>query len=193
MANVDFQGAVPTPPKYQQGENYVLHDPNITQSPAYYKELLAGAKQSIRILDSYAFQHDAIRVFESVCSEGIVVEIITLRYDQEDLKKFADEIENILKRNIRQFTLNIISYRIKLAWKWKDQEIKLWHDRYLIIDNSEYYLVGNSLDGQQSSDRYHGIYHLVKPKDIDKVAKLYKHYQESYNAIRGSKITRQKP
>lgn len=192
MANVDLLGTVPTPPQKQQTENYVLHDPNITQNPAYYKDLLAGAKQSIRILDPIAFEHDATDVFEVICCEDVVIEIITVGYDQAALKAIADDIEHILKKSIQHFTLNIISYRYKLSRKWQDQEIKLWHDRYLIIDDSEFYLVGNSLDGQQSSDKHHGIYHLDKPKDIEKVAKLYKLYQESYNTIRSVKTTRQK-
>lgn len=191
MANVNLQGAVPTPPQYQQGENYVLHDPNITQTPAYYKELLSVAKQSVRILDPYAFQYEAIEAFEVVCSENIQIEIVTRRYDSEDLIRHRDNIENILKKNIRNYSLTIYSYFDNGVPK--QQRVPLWHDRYLIVDDTDIYLIGSSIDGQVKSDKYHGIYHLDRDKDIEIVVNLYKFYQNSYNTFRAIKTSRHHP
>lgn len=192
MANVDLRGTVPTPPQYLRGENYVLHDPNITLNPAYYKELLAGAKQSIRILDPHALtESDASKVFQAVCTDDITIEIYTTGYSNADLKIFADNAKNMLKKKLKSFSLYVYSF---MAFGVRnDQKIFLWHDRYLIIDDTDFYLVGSSVDAQQMSPKYHGIYHLDKNKDKDKVADLYKHYKDSYNPLRGIKTERHLP
>ena len=192
MANVNLQGAVPTPPQYQQGENYVLHDPNITQNPAYYKELLAGAKRSIRILDPYALtESDASKVFQAVNCHGIKIEIYTTRYDEAEINAFTDSVQQIFVTKQQNYTLNVYSF--KTSGVCCNQNISLWHDRYLIIDDTDFYLIGSSVDAQQLSLRYHGIYHLDKKKDIDIVVDLYKHFQNSYNPIRGIKTLRRLP
>lgn len=192
MANVNLQGIVPTTPSERQEENYVLHDPNITQNPTYYKELMAGAKQSIRILDPHALtENDASKVFQTVCTENITIEIYTTGYSEDELKIFADNAKKILMQNLHAFSLYVFSF--KAFGVGKDQKIFLWHDRYLIIDDSDFYLIGDSLDAQQMSPKYHGIYHLYENKDKKKVADLYKHYKETYNSLRGIKTERHLP
>lgn len=192
MATINIPGAVPSLPKYQQGDNYVLHDPEINKNTAYYKELLAGAKKSIRILDPYAFNgNDSIRVFEVVSCDNITIEIYTTGYDKKEIESCSDNIRNVIKKNMQHYTLKIVSF--KEYGVRNEQKISLWHDRYLIIDDKDFYLVGNSLDGQQMSMKYHGIYHLNETKDKEIVANLYKYYQNHYNSQRGFSTTRQKP
>lgn len=190
MATINIPGAVPSLPKYRQGENYVLHDPEINKNAAYYKELLAGAKMSIMILDPYAFNgNDSIRVFEVVSCDNITIEIYTTGYDKKEIESYSDNIRNVIKKNMQHYTIKIFSF--KEYGVRNEQKISLWHDRYLIIDDKDFYLVGNSLDGQQMSMKYHGIYHLNETKDKEIVANLYKYYQNHYNAQRGFKTTRQ--
>ena len=192
MGNIKIPASVPSLPRYQQGDNYVLHDPEINKNAAYYKELLAGAKKSIRILDPYAFNgNDSIRVFEVVSYDNITIEIYTTRYDKKEIKSYSDRIQNVIKKNIQHYTIKIFSF--KEYGVRNEQKISLWHDRYLIIDDKDFYLVGNSLDGQQMSMKYHGIYHLNETKDKEIVANLYKYYQNHYNSQRGFSTTRQKP
>ena len=192
MGNIKIPASVPSLPRYQQGDNYVLHDPEINKNAAYYKELLAGAKKSIRILDPYAFNgNDSIRVFEVVSYNKITIEIYTTRYDKKEIKSYSDRIQNVIKKNIQHYTIKIFSF--KEYGVRNEQKISLWHDRYLIIDDKDFYLVGNSLDGQQMSMKYHGIYHLNETKDKEIVANLYKYYQNHYNSQRGFSTTRQKP
>lgn len=194
MAKINITGEVPSLPKYQQGDNYVLHNPDINKNAAYYKELLAGAKKSIRILDPYAFtfnDDDYIRVYEAVCGDNLSIEIYTIGYDKKEIEFYSDNIRNVIKKNLQHYTLKIVSF--KEYGVSSDQKISLWHDRYLIIDDKDFYLVGNSLDGQQMSTKYHGIYHLDKDKDKDIVVNLYNYYQNHYNSQRGFKTTRQNP
>ena len=192
MATINIPGAVPSQTKYQQGDNYVLHDPEINKNAAYYKELLAGPKKSIRILDPYAFNgNDSIRVFEVVSCDNITIDIYTTRYDKNEIESYSDGIQNVIKKNMQHYTIKIFSF--KEYGVRNEQKISLWHDRYLIIDDKDFYLVGNSLDGQQMSMKYHGIYHLNETKDKEIVANLYKYYQNHYNSQRGFSTTRQKP
>lgn len=190
METIKIPASVPSQPRYQQGENYVLHDPNINKNAAYYKELLAGAKKSIRILDPYAFNgEDSSRVFEAVGTENITIEIYTTGYDKAEIDTHSDKIQNVFKKKLQHYTLKIISF--KEYGVRNEHKVSLWHDRYLIIDDTDFYLIGNSIDGQQMSTKYHGIYHLDKNKDKEIVAYLYKFYSSSYNSQRGFKTTRQ--
>ena len=192
MATINIPGAVPSQTKYQQGDNYVLHDPEINKNAAYYKELLASAKKSIRILDPYAFNgDDSIRVFEVVSYDNITIEIYTTGYDKKEIESYSDNIRNVIKKNMQHYTIKIFSF--KEYGVRNEQKISLWHDRYLIIDDNDFYLVGNSIDGQQMSTKYHGIYHLNETKDKEIVANLYKYYRNHYNSQRGFSTTRQKP
>lgn len=170
METIKIPASVPSQPRYQQGENYVLHDPNINKNAAYYKELLAGAKKSIRILDPYAFNgNDSIRVFEVVSCDNITIEIYTTGSDEKKIESYSDKIRNVIKKNMQHYTIKIFSF--KEYGVRNEQKISLWHDRYLIIDDKDFYLVGNSIDGQQMSTKYHGIYHLNETKDKEIVAK----------------------
>lgn len=187
MAVINPVGKVPELVYYRKGSGYVLHDALKSDSPKFYKELLSQARSSICIIDQYAFENNALSVFESIASENIKVYIYTIGYNEARLKEAADNIKHILNQKISNFQLTIISYRRLLR---KEQYIPLWHDRYLIIDNKDYYLVGNSLDGQQTSEKFHGIYHLQDSKDKAIVSNLYDYYKNSYNNIRACKITR---
>lgn len=192
MAKINITVEMPSLPKYRQGDNYVLHDPVINNNAAYYKELLAGAKKSIRILDPYAFNgDDSVRVFEVIRCDNITIEIYTTGHDKKEIESYSDKIRNVIKKNMQHFTIKIFSF--KEYGVSSDQKISLWHDRYLIIDDKDFYLVGNSLDGQQMSMKYHGIYYLDKDKDKDIVVNLYNYYQNHYNSQRGFKTTRQNP
>lgn len=189
MAKINISGTIPITEPYKQGENYFLHDASLSGTPVLYKNVLAQAQKSICILDPYAFEHDATRVFESIHEENIKIYIITTKYEEDDIKSFADDIINIIKKNINTYYLNIISYKERGVKA--DQRIPLWHDRYLIIDDTDYYLIGSSLDAQQTSNKYHGIFQLTEKADKDVVANLFKVYISNFNGFRAYKTSRQ--
>ena len=92
------------------------------------------------------------------------------------------------RRNISTYSLSIISYRergVRL-----EQQIPLWHDRYLIIDDTDYYLIGSSLDSQQTSRKYHGILLLTEEEDKKIIEDLFVKYQTLYNSHRAYKTSR---
>lgn len=83
MAKINIYGTVPLLEPYRLGKNYVLHDASLSDNPVFYKKVLTQAQKSIRILDPYAFEHDAIRVFEYIHVENLKIEIITTRYKKK--------------------------------------------------------------------------------------------------------------
>ena len=103
MAKINISGTIPITEPYKQGENYFLHDASLSGTPVLYKNVLAQAQKSICILDPYAFEHDATRVFESIHEENIKIYIITTKYEEDDIKSFADDIINIIKKNINTY------------------------------------------------------------------------------------------
>ena len=188
MAKINIYGTVPLPEPYKLGKNYVLHDASLSDNPVFYKKVLTQAQKNIRILDPYACEPDATRVFECIHVENITIDIITTGYEEEDIKLFADNIINVIKKNISTYSLSIISYRergVRL-----DQQIPLWHDRYLSIDHTDYYLIGSSLDSQQTSRKYHGILLLTEEEDKKIIDDLFGKYKTLYNSLRAYKTSR---
>lgn len=152
------------------------------------RKFLLKLKKNICILDPYACESDAARVFECIHVENIKIDIITTGYSKEDIKLFTDDIINIIKKNISTYSLSIISYRergVRL-----EQQIPLWHDRYLIIDDTDYYLIGSSLDSQQTSRKYHGMLLLTEEEDKKIIEDLFVKYQTLYNSLRAYKTSR---
>lgn len=111
MAKINLEGKLPPLVEpYRLGKNYVLHDAALSANPVFYKKALTQAQIVIRILDPYAFQHHAVKVFECIHVENIKIDIITTGYNEDQIKSFADEIVYIMKKNISTYSLSIISY-----------------------------------------------------------------------------------
>lgn len=188
MVKINLHGAVPLTEPCRPGKNYFLHDASLSNNPVFYKKVLTQAKKNICILDPYACESDAARVFECIHVENIKIDIITTGYSEEDIKLFTDDIINIIKKNISTYSLSIITYRergVRL-----EQQIPLWHDRYLIIDDTDYYLIGSSLDSQQTSRKYHGMLLLTEEEDKKIIEDLFVKYQTLYNSLRAYKTSR---
>lgn len=188
MVNINIPGVVPQIEPYIHGENYFLHNPSRSDEPVCYKEVIARAKKSICILDPYAFENDATRVFECIQENGLTINIITSGYEEDKIKVAADDIVDIIKKNGNSCSLSITSYKVRNVES--KQRINLWHDRYLIIDDSDCYLVGSSLDAQQTTNKHHGMLLLTEDNDKKIVIDLFKSYITMYNKIRAYKTSR---
>ena len=70
---------------------------------------------------------------------------------------------------------------------------ELFHSAKRLILNEVKGIECLPIDGQVKSDKYHGIYHLDRDKDIEIVVNLYKFYQNSYNTFRAIKTSRHHP
>lgn len=159
--------------------NYYYYSVSSGQPPRLYQQILSGAKNSIDIWDPY-FNVAAAHIFEEITQNNININILTKlrmvsRYDtqsKDDVDKFADEIKNILKKKGVTPNLNIYCYIVK-------RFEKEWHDRYLIVDDKEAYLVGTSMDEQISAVKDFGIYQISNPSECDFILQKMKACKEA--------------
>lgn len=170
MVRIPATSLITTPDDYgfvNHGGDYYFHDRALGKPPRYYQHILSQAERQIDIWDPY-FKHSAAQVFDEVTQSDISINILTIlslkgQYDKQtknDIDNFADEIKNILHGNGVTPQLYIQCY-IKPSFN------KIWHDRYLIIDEKEVYLIGTSLDEQIYPIKDFGIYRITNANDIE--------------------------
>lgn len=147
----------------KEGKNYEFYTfPN--DPPQFYQEKLLKATESIEIWDPY-FDVASAKLFEVVEQNGIKINILT-RYlcDKQidaycKIKEFKDAIIKALRKH------SVSGYHLSLKCNYRDDYAKIWHDRYLIIDNKDVYLVGTSLREVLSPKKSFGMYHVDNELD----------------------------
>lgn len=178
---------------FRHGDQYHYYD--TIGTPKYYQSLLAKAATYIQILDTSFMEGIDANVFKDVKQEGIKISILTLSQYSEDtnniskrLHTFADNIKRVLDNN------GVSQYEIHIKVANRPLLKKNWHDRYLIIDESDAYLVGSSMNNMISSDRSFGICKLSNQKDIDIVKDIFNDFfTNKCNARNSVQTTRKKP
>lgn len=176
------------------GEDYAFYDARTGSVPNYYQHLLGQAQSSIEIWDTYSNPNVDYKVFKEVKSPKIDIRLLTICDDmdccwEEDVKELANNIINNLNKEVKACELTVIA--LKKEYRYKKN---LWHDRFLIIDNTYCYLVGPSMNNQVDSDLSFGIHGLSKKADAD----LLKRKLQSYASITGNaqltiKVSRKRP
>lgn len=146
--------------------------------PLLYQQMLAEAKDSIVIWDPHYHECKGT-VFSRIQQNNIRIEILTICENEERKSDIKDFARNILKaidgKKVPkcQVTIHALMPRKLRKTKWTE-----WHDRFLIIDNKDVYLVGASLDGHESSSKSHGICQLTETEDINLVIDAYNAYRD---------------
>ena len=148
---------------FVDGKFYHFYDKMKTRGlPGHYLSLLKGAKQSIAIWDPHYRQCDC-SVFSEIEQDGIYIEILTICECSEikaDMDAFASKVLNTIDKTdvpiCKVKVYSLAPYNIRQEWSAE------WHDRFLIIDNIDVYLVGASLDSHEKSKRSYGIYQLTE-------------------------------
>lgn len=148
---------------FSSGVNYYFYTQSL-QNPLLYQQILSNAKTQIDIWDPY-YNKDAAHVFDQIEQENITINILTHSYRNQyetdrDIKEFKDEIKSVLSKRIDHFHINI-------KCNYKNSGAIAWHDRYLIIDNHDAYLVGTSIEEQIRSTKSFGIYQITEEEDRD--------------------------
>lgn len=171
---------------FTHGDKYHFYDSNKNPyPPSYYQYLLSTAKKSIKIWDPY--WSDPTQLFSNVkqnniqidfvCSIGLenvkIMSDIADRKAKQIIRADIDKLSNILvKQGVTGFKINVHNY---VCYKNKPQ---LWHDRYLILDDSEVYIVGASINMLTERNRSYGIVKVENKEDIDIVLNFNKYYRE---------------
>lgn len=166
---------------FEYGEDYAFYDARTKLVPDYYQRILASATKSIEIWDTYS-RVDDWQVFKDVRCPDLTITINTIcdrEYfaTEQDVKDLANAIKNNLHSDVAKMTLRVTAVLDKYRY-----DKNLWHDRFLVIDDTYYYLVGPSVNNQYGSTLSFGILFLSKVKDSD----LLKRKLRSYNTILGN-------
>ena len=174
----------PTAP-FEYGEDYAFYDARNKLVPDYYQRLLASATKSIEIWDTYT-RIDDWQVFKDVRCPDLTITINTIcdnnsLKSEQDVKDLANAIKNNLHRDVAKLSLRITAMLDRYRY-----EKNLWHDRFLIIDDTFFYLVGPSVNNQYGSSLSFGIHLLSKVKDIE----LLKRKLQSYSTVLGNSALR---
>lgn len=164
---------------FDQGTNYYFFDNRKEETPNLYKQLLAVATEQIQIWDPYYDEDKDAELFEDVTAEKMEIEILTTqnkRPTNRTAQEFADNILNAIPKKQTPKCKVVVRSFAKGAKNRKNDVIPLWHDRFLIIDKTEVFLIGPSMTSQVETKRSFGFYRLTDVEDI----KVIKKYFESY-------------
>ena len=165
---------------FVEGKYYHFYDFGLTdKDPLFYRQLLAQAKKSIVIWDPH-YRDVKMDLFSVIKQDNVYIEILTICYNGEsknDMTVFANDVKDAI--NVTDVPHCIVRVNALMPsylrkWPWTE-----WHDRFLIIDNTEVYLIGASLSAQNNTDRSFGICQLVDPMDKDIVMRSYEAYRNS--------------
>lgn len=171
---------------FVDGKFYHFYDRMKTRGlPGHYQSLLKGAKQTIAVWDPHYHQCDC-SVFSDIDQDGIYVEILTTcecSENKDDMDVFAGKVlDAIDTTDVPNCEVRVYALAPRvLRQKWGTE----WHDRFLIIDSKEVYLVGASLDSHENSKRSYGIYQLTETEDKNIVIDAYKAYRNDITDMSG--------
>lgn len=168
--------------------DYLYFERNTKVKPSCYENILAIARNRIIIVDPYFSIDEDPELFEKVGTEGIDIKILSVCTDRkrkEDVMAYYDAIKDTLKKNLTTFNLSVHCFKPKpyirkrsSMWNYEDEEIFLWHDRYLVIDDRAF-LVGSSMNNQVTGEKSFGIYEVKDGGTMaDFIIDLYDDYTQ---------------
>lgn len=173
--------AVSTTDYMIHGDDYAFFDysDHETDLPTMYGDLLASAESKICIWDPYFNANkgaDEFFVFSRI-TKGIKIELLSHGSSQNS--RIQNSIQHI-KSNLIASIIN--SVRIEFFWISTDNHIKKYsvHDRFLIVDDSRFFIVGSSwgyhsnVAGERGST---GIFEVKKDNDKNIIKTMYDKYK----------------
>ena len=183
---------VTIPSGFEYGEDYAFYDARTSIIPDYYQKILSTATKSIQIWDThFRPEYDGL-VFSKVTCPNLKIQIMTIcdkDYNtQQDVNNLANGIMENLPDEVKVCTLTVYALS-----DWSRFHRKLWHDRFLVIDDDKYFLVGASMNNQSGSTTSFGIHYLSKKADWEVLKKKL----DSYTSVTGDtrnviKVTRRR-
>ena len=193
MINIPSTANAVTPPAFEYGEDYAFYDARMKRPPDYYQKILATATKTIQIWETHSNPEVDWKVFSEVKCPQVDITILTIcdknLSDESAVRLLADNIVNNLNNAVKACVLTIFAFHRSCIYN-----DLTWHDRFLVIDDTDYYLVGPSMNNQVGSDTSFGIHYLSKTSDRD----LLKKKLDSFLPLTGSsklriQVTRKRP
>lgn len=177
-AGLNIQAALnPGSHNMSHGDRYsfYLRDNHISTHPTLYSEIISTATTKIVIWDSYIHEDDAI-VFNSV-SRSVDIEILTAKSNQgvRNAQAYCNDLCTAIASNL---PINLRgTCNLKIAYVnpdiYSNKDIWRVHDRFLIIDDNEYYLIGSSMEYYRRPGQSTGIYHIEHEEDKEIIQEAY--------------------
>lgn len=178
---------------FEYGEDYAFYDARNKFVPDYYQRILASATSKIEIWDTHFRPECDGEVFKDVTCANLQIAILTIcdrDYNTiQDVRDLANKIMANLRPEVSTCKLTIFAFHDRCRYN-----NMLWHDRFLVIDDSRYFLVGASMNNQVGSKTSFGIHFLSKRPDLV----LLRRKLQSYMLLTGNaqlrhKVSRNRP
>lgn len=132
-------------------------------APDLYQDYIKSARRKIEIWDPY-IHGDDMTLF-SYLTNPVAISFLTDKSSRH-FTTMRDDIINKLKLMVPTHLKANVS--VNIAYIDTDIHGRKWtcHDRFLIIDDTDFYLVGSSLAYQYTSQKSTGIFKLADSADM---------------------------
>lgn len=178
---------------FEYGEDSAFYDARNKFVPDYYQRTLASATSKIEIWDTHFRPECDGEVFKDVTCANLQITILTIcdrDYNTiQDVRDLANKIMANLRPEVSTCKLTIFAFHDRCRYN-----NMLWHDRFLVVDDSRYFLVGASMNNQVGSKTSFGIHFLSKRPDLVLLRrKLQSYMLLTANAQLRHKVSRNRP
>ena len=175
--------STPQPDNMEHGPNYsfYLRKQNVSGNvaPRLYCNIIASATRKIEIWDPYVHESD-MAIFANL-NYPVDITILTLFSNQQRTNRFTS-LERSLKQNVPTEFLTNTSFRLAFVDKSRHRSDATgewqFHDRFLIIDDEEYYIIGSSITYHLTAKQSTGIMRVEHDGDKSIIRDAF---NETYN------------
>lgn len=148
-----------------------------TDCPAYYKQLIDAAGSHIEIWDPFFNvppDSDDQNIFADI-KDGLTIKILTMK-KLVPLVPYLANAENAMKTIIPPAKNARFGLRVINRNDVTNQGGRFFHDRFLIIDQNNVFLVGSSVGYHVRSKMSTGIFKVTNSETIQFIRTLFDHY-----------------
>lgn len=164
-----------------QNEYWFYHKgsyPN--DSPLLYQELVDNAIDEIIVWDPY-FNVKAPNADQNIFAnikDNITIKLLTLK-GLDRTQTYITDVTDALKRVILPSKDCRFSLRVINNGDVANQGGRFFHDRFLIIDQTDVFLVGSSVGYHTQSELSTGIFKVSNSETKEFVKSIFKHYWDN--------------
>ena len=166
-----------------QSEYWFYHKGSYpSDNPLFYQELIDNATNEIIIWDPYFHiksPNGDQDVFANI-KDNITIKILTYKGLDRN-QQYLIDVQNALKTVISPLKDTRFGLRVINKSEPHTQSERFFHDRFLIIDSTEVYLIGSSIEYHL---RYEnalstGIFKVSNNETKDFIKSIFKHYWDN--------------
>lgn len=148
-----------------------------TVEPLKYREIIKSAVRSIDILDPYFNIYGTktdYQIFDNI-RDNIKIRILTVKkmlkvININFLNDTLNSIKSVVTAANTEFGMRVINLSEAGEQIWE------FHDRFLLIDNTDLYIVGGSIGYHVYSENSTGIYKVDDSETLELVTAIYEYY-----------------